>query len=118
MWVPFAIIMEVCDHSSFLYALLIFPQFLKESSSTPETSVPSRRPSHSRVLSFPTPYRPVNGERQPLIRRRSLDQYDAIPEGMDSPPPTAGGTVLGIHNLAIVMPQFIVSLSYPPSICS
>jgi len=93
-WVPFAIIME----------------FLKESSSTPEISVPSRRPSHNRVLSTPAPHRRVNGERQPLIRRRSLDEYDVLPEGADSFTPTTGGTILGIHNLAIVAPQFIVAL--------
>lgn len=91
MWVPFAIIME----------------FLKESSST--TSVPSLRPSHSRALSTPSPYRP-SGERQPLIRRHSHDQYEAENEGADPSAPTTGGTVLGIHNLAIVMPQFIVAL--------
>ena len=96
--------------------ILIFPQFLKEAS-TPQTSVPSRRPSHSRVLSTPTPHRRVNGERQPLIRRRSLDEYDVLPEGVDSPTSTTGGTILGIHNLAIVMPQFIVSSGCPPSIC-
>lgn len=83
-------------------------QFLKESSST--TSVPSLRPSHSRALSTPSPYRP-SGERQPLIRRHSHDQYEAENEGADPSAPTTGGTVLGIHNLAIVIPQFIVSLN-------
>jgi len=52
------------------------------------------------------------------MRRRSLDEYEAGPEGADVPAPTTGGTVLGIHNLAIVMPQFIVSLNCSPPIRS
>ena len=59
-----------------------------------------------RNLSAPIP---VPSERQSLIRRRSFDEYDTTPE--DEPvTPLAGGTVLGIHNLAIVMPQFIVRI--------
>jgi len=92
MWVPFAIIME----------------FLKE---TPETPIPSVRPPRNRFLSTP-PNRRANGERQPLIRRHSLDEYEAGPEDeeAESSVQTTGGTILGIHNLAIVMPQFIVAL--------
>ncbi|KAG6911218.1 hypothetical protein DXG01_003085 [Tephrocybe rancida] len=95
MWVPFAIIMET----------------LKEKEGpTPQTSaaLATRRPSHTRVLSTPHIPRQLN-ERQPLLRRRSYDAYENAPE--ESPiAPMAGGTVLGIHNLAIVMPQFIVAL--------
>lgn len=47
-------------------------------------------------------------ERQPLVRRRSFDEYETGAEESDSVAQMAGGTVLGIHNLAIVMPQFIV----------
>ncbi|KDQ64622.1 hypothetical protein JAAARDRAFT_28261 [Jaapia argillacea MUCL 33604] len=98
-WVPFAIIME----------------FLKEMEEGHNSEVASRtrgeslpRPSHIRVLSTPALRRPGAGEREPLLRRHSLDaaELDAIPER----PPVAGGTVLGIHNLAIVFPQFIVAL--------
>ncbi|TCD70851.1 hypothetical protein EIP91_001542 [Steccherinum ochraceum] len=97
-WVPFAIIME----------------FLKESEREVEIDSEqtarewSRRPSHSRTQSTPA-VRPLPGEREPLIRRRrSFDERNA-----DSTPdadPVAGGTILGIHNLAIVFPQFIVAI--------
>ncbi|KAF5387983.1 hypothetical protein D9615_000522 [Tricholomella constricta] len=94
MWVPFAIIMEV----------------LKEGSAPPTTAaLAARRPSHVRVLSTPpTMRRPVD-ERQPLLRRRSFQAYEPSPEDA-AVAPMAGGTVLGIHNLAIVMPQFVVAL--------
>jgi solute carrier family 45 protein 1/2/4 len=48
-----------------------------------------------------------------LIRRRSFDEYESEPGVDEAGPvaPAAGGTVLGIHNLAIVMPQFIVGLA-------
>ena len=70
----------------------------------------TRRPVHVRNFSTPG-YRPTSSERQPLIRRHSFDEYDISPE--DDVPRTslAGGTVLGIHNLAIVMPQFVVCIS-------
>jgi len=67
------------------------------------------RSSRNRVLSTPA-LRRADGERQPLVRRRSLHEYETGTGEPDAANPTlAGGTVLGIHNLAIVMPQFIVS---------
>lgn len=42
------------------------------------------------------------------MRRRSFDEYENGPSEEAHSAPYAGGTVLGIHNLAIVMPQFIV----------
>ncbi|THH10078.1 hypothetical protein EW145_g1578 [Phellinidium pouzarii] len=99
-WVPFAMIME----------------FLKEMGEA--TRAPSVRSSaigthvrnHFRNASSPAQHRWVqDGERQPLIRRRSLGPVDEDGELVDSQP-IAGGTVLGIHNLAIVMPQFIVAI--------
>jgi len=52
-----------------------------------------------------------NGERAPLLRRWSLDESGVVSgEGAAPPAPPAGGTVLGIHNLAIVAPQFLVRL--------
>lgn len=46
-------------------------------------------------------------ERTTLLRRQSL-RIDYEAETGEIPTPMAGGTVLGIHNLAIVFPQFIV----------
>ncbi len=85
-------------------AMLTSYQLLKEISS-PSTVV---RPAHTRTLS--TPGLRV-GERQPLLRRRSLDEFDAGSDDIPPATPVAGGTILGVHNLAIVMPQFIVSLA-------
>jgi len=50
-------------------------------------------------------------ERQPLLAgaTAALENYEAGTLGrVDRDRPVAGGTVLGIHNLAIVLPQFIV----------
>lgn len=108
-WAPFAIIME----------------FLKERESGVEedgaaiarewSRSHSRRPSHSRTLSTPATMRNnrqiPDDERTPLVRRRSLEHNRTLDS--DYVPPeaeaAAGGTILGIHNLAIVMPQFVVS---------
>ncbi|KIP07007.1 hypothetical protein PHLGIDRAFT_13479 [Phlebiopsis gigantea 11061_1 CR5-6] len=101
-WVPFAIIMEA--------------QFLKERETevTPEQetfqrSLANRRPSHTRTMS--TPARPIiTNEHQPLLRRRrSFEEPHDLLDAPDADP-VAGGTILGIHNLAIVFPQFIVAL--------
>ncbi|KAI0324961.1 MFS general substrate transporter [Cubamyces sp. BRFM 1775] len=101
-WAPFAIIME----------------FLKESEHEHNTEGEAvarewlRRPSHSRTLSTPAVRRNSRqgqNEQTPLIRRRrSFDQHD--PHAIQEAEAVAGGTVLGIHNLAIVMPQFVVAL--------
>lgn len=62
-------------------------------------STPGGRPSFS------------GSERQPLLRRRSYDDFGNQPEEEEAPAlPLPGGTILGIHNLAIVMPQLIVCL--------
>ncbi|PPQ99067.1 hypothetical protein CVT24_003627 [Panaeolus cyanescens] len=90
MWVPFATIMEL----------------LKEPTIPPSAPAASRRPSHVRNFSTPG-QRPslITNERQPLLRRRSFSEYDeAVAEqeydiGVTRLP---GGTILGIHNLAIV----------------
>jgi solute carrier family 45, member 1/2/4 len=48
-------------------------------------------------------------EHQPLLRRRSYDEYETRgDEDAETKASVGGGTVLGIHNLAIVLPQFIV----------
>ena len=81
---------------------------LKEPIPTPV--VQDIRPTHVRNFSAPN-QPPRYGERQPLIRSRSYDEYDTNPE--DDIPETrlSGGTVLGIHNLAVVLPQFVVRIS-------
>lgn len=101
-WVPFAIIME-------------FLKELDEAASAPaQTNLdtqprPERRPSHTRVVSTPTVRNLQQTERQPLLRRRSFDDHNGNAVD-DATTPIAGGTILGIHNLAIVFPQFIVAL--------
>lgn len=74
--------------------------------------------NHFRNASSPTTHRwrnrqGANGEHEPLIRRRSLGPPGEENELAEAQP-VAGGTVLGIHNLAIVMPQFLVSNISPP----
>jgi len=97
-WVPFAIIME----------------FLKELEALNQPagqSLPgsSNRPLHGRTISQPS-IATRDTERQPLLlRRRSLD-YDTRGDDTEEKKPVGGGTVLGIHNLAIVFPQFIIAL--------
>lgn len=101
MWVPFAIIMEL----------------LKEPPAN-QPVLDAGRPVRARNVSTPGNLSSfslrrgsgVVSERQPLLRRRSVDEYDNIAEEDAIAPPMAGGTVLGIHNLAIVMPQFIVAI--------
>ncbi|KAF4619598.1 hypothetical protein D9613_005337 [Agrocybe pediades] len=98
MWVPFAIIMEL----------------LKEPPPPASKGQDSRRPYHARNISAPN--RPLpgerrSGERQPLLRRRSLDALDQQhDEEILSGAPLPGGTILGIHNLSIVVPQLLVAI--------
>ncbi|KAI0251256.1 MFS general substrate transporter [Lactifluus subvellereus] len=97
-WVPFAIIME----------------FLKElDRPPPERPVPTanRRASHTRTVSSPNLLRiALLNERQPLLaRRRSFE--DQADNGDSRKTPLAGGTILGIHNLAIVFPQFLTAIA-------
>ncbi|KAF9226586.1 MFS general substrate transporter [Gyrodon lividus] len=88
-WVPFAIIME----------------FLKEMK---ECSSPVTTP-------YRAPGRCSLDERDPLVQHRYEDaEADGSTVGEllseTETKPVAGGTILGIHNLAIVMPQFIIAL--------
>ncbi|KAF7288297.1 ANK-REP-REGION domain-containing protein [Mycena chlorophos] len=91
MWAPFAIIMEL----------------LKDLSTPPLSET---RPTHSRTLSVPVPARRGSNEREPLLRRRR--SFDAVDAEQEVPPAArvAGGTILGVHNLAIVAPQLIVAI--------
>ncbi|KAJ6515756.1 hypothetical protein C8R45DRAFT_217962 [Mycena sanguinolenta] len=95
MWAPFAIIME-----------------LLKDLSTP-AATPARHP-HVRTLSAPVVRRGSDvrpDERQPLIRRRSYDAFEANAEEVTPAARVAGGTILGVHNLAIVAPQLIVAIA-------
>lgn len=80
-WVPFAIIMEL----------------LKE--------------MHAKIPHLPEAATEVS-ENDPLLGRSSEVESDADveDEASDSETRPAGGTILGIHNLAIVMPQFIIAI--------
>ncbi|KAJ7179008.1 MFS general substrate transporter [Mycena filopes] len=94
MWAPFAIIMEL----------------LKDLSAPPTAS--GFRPSHVRTLSVPVAgHRRGSDERSPLIRSRSYDAYEAAAEDVPPAARVAGGTILGVHNLAIVAPQLIVAIA-------
>ena len=96
-------------------------QFLKELDQPPLpriVRVANRRASHTRTVSSPNLLRTVLlSEAQPLLaRRRSFeDQADNDQKSAR----VAGGTILGIHNLAIVFPQFLVSpFRHPSDFCS
>jgi solute carrier family 45, member 1/2/4 len=115
--------MEVSD----LIQLAIAPgtyctscQFLKElDRPAPERPVRNlnRRTSlaHTRTVSSPNLLRTaLLSERQPLLTRRRSFEDQPDNEDSQKPPRVAGGTILGIHNLAIVFPQFIVSLYRVP----
>ena len=78
------------------------------------------RPIHSRAMSTPlgggwrsTPHSPARpNERTQLARSYSTADIEGSGgESMEytGSGPVAGGTIMGIHNLAIVFPQFIVS---------
>jgi solute carrier family 45, member 1/2/4 len=100
-------------------------QFLKElDSPAPERTVSARtvnrRASHTGTVSSPNlPRIAPLSERQPLLTRRRSFEDQADNEDTQKHTRVAGGTILGIHNLAIVFPQFLVSpypmASYPES---
>lgn len=103
-WVPFAIIMEFLKEME--------EDALPKMPTRPPPDPASRRPSHSRTLSTPLLRTGVlPAERAPLlVRRRSFEEYEIAMAQFGPSTPVAGGTVLGIHNLSIVLPQFIVAL--------
>jgi solute carrier family 45 protein 1/2/4 len=93
-------------------------QFLKElDSPAPERTASARtlnsRAPHTRAISSPDLFRTAPlSERQPLLARRRSFEDQADNEDAQKHTRVAGGTILGIHNLAVVFPQFLVSL-YP-----
>lgn len=91
-----------------------YHQFLKELDRPPPERIirnVDRRASHTRSISSPNLLRTaLLSERQPLLtRRRSFEDHN---DDARKSARVAGGTILGIHNLAIVFPQFLVSM-YP-----
>jgi solute carrier family 45 protein 1/2/4 len=66
---------------------------------------------HAKIPHLPETATEVS-EQDPLLGRSPEVESDSDTEdeASDSVTRPAGGTILGIHNLAIVMPQFIVSL--------
>ncbi|KAG6869304.1 hypothetical protein C0993_000057 [Termitomyces sp. T159_Od127] len=108
IWTGALFLFTVLTFSTFFITTVV--QILKEGRDPqPSAALAPRRPSHVRVVSTPPLYRRPADERQPLLRSRS---FDGLENGVHVGPvaPMAGGTVLGIHNLAIVLPQFIVAL--------
>jgi len=90
-WVPFAIIME-------------FLKEMEEANSSRSAINTLRNPADI----HPETHR--HGEREPLLRRHSGADEPTPASSVEVAEPVAGGTVLGIHNLAIVFPQFIVAI--------
>ncbi|KAK4685424.1 solute carrier family 45, member 1/2/4, partial [Tremellales sp. Uapishka_1] len=80
----------------------------------------NNRPSHARAVSTPSgpwrgarsnPASPRPNERTPLARSySSADVENADKIDYTGSGPVAGGTIMGIHNLAIVFPQFIIAV--------
>jgi len=89
-------------------------QFLKElDRPAPErpSRTANRRASHTRTVSSPNLLRTtLLNERQPLLTRRRSFEDQADNEDAQKHTRVAGGTILGIHNLAVVFPQFLVSV--------
>ncbi|KAL8279909.1 hypothetical protein RQP46_007759 [Phenoliferia psychrophenolica] len=91
-WVPFALVMEAIRDST---PLPTSPPLNGSSPSPPDTPTASSKPSYS-----PQPF-------------RAQITVGALTNGadlVDVAKSDDGGTVLGIHNLSIVAPQFIVAI--------
>jgi len=109
-WVPFAIIMEFLKEMNLAAASA-------QAAAPPRPSAPTQSTSsglrHNRAVSTPALREAAQSsaanERTSLLRRRnSLEERGG--EEVENAGAVAGGTILGIHNLAIVMPQFVVAL--------
>ncbi|QRV72474.1 MFS/sugar transport protein [Ceratobasidium sp. AG-Ba] len=115
-WVPFAIIME--------YLKEMDDSATSNRIAAAANGASTSRPGHARVFSTPAhpvrrPTRSSTGvrptERTALLRRYSMNMTDAEMNSnelnVEGGGSVAGGTILGIHNLAIVFPQFFVSIA-------
>jgi len=123
-WVPFAIIMqflrEMDDNAATERKNLDRTRNHASGSGNIRSTSVMGRPLHLRIASTPTlMWRAPQSagaeptERTSLIRRHSmLELSEADQEGIGyvGTQPVAGGTIMGIHNLAIVIPQFLIAL--------
>ncbi|ORY25239.1 major facilitator superfamily domain-containing protein [Naematelia encephala] len=120
-WVPFAIIMEFLKEMDDSRANQ--PERSRRApqgvpSDGPHAVAPGFRPIHARAASSPLAFRSEPGsparpdERTPLTRSYSSADIENATDGLEytGSGPVAGGTIMGIHNLAIVFPQFIIAL--------
>jgi len=111
-WVPFAIIME------FLKEMDDARSQHAHTSFRASRSIALDRPANPRAVSTPIGFRSThssptrNDERAPLTRSYSTADVEGAAESMEytGSGPVAGGTIMGIHNLAIVFPQFIIAV--------
>jgi solute carrier family 45 protein 1/2/4 len=112
VWAPFSIIMEFLKEMDESAAA----ERRRRTHTRRETAASASRPLHSRTASTPSQLWKLGEEsdpRTPLLRRRSLiaESEEAGRElGEVGAAPVAGGTILGIHNLAIVVPQLLISI--------
>ncbi|KAI0003105.1 MFS general substrate transporter [Russula compacta] len=105
-WVPFAIIMEVSKLHAFI------PQRLRSSSGPKDCA--HCQPLHFTYedVSSPNLLRTaLLSERQPLLARRRSFEDQVDNDDTQKSARVAGGTILGIHNLAIVFPQFLTAIA-------
>ncbi|GFZ42873.1 hypothetical protein JCM24511_00591 [Saitozyma sp. JCM 24511] len=124
-WVPFAIIMEFLKEmdDSQHEAIASHAHGAQRRGPHPAGgphSIPAGfRPLHARHASTPVggpwrsnPTSPTRDERTPLVRSFSTADIESAGESLDYTGcgPVAGGTIMGIHNLAIVFPQFIIAI--------
>jgi len=111
-WVPFAIIMEFLKEME----EIVEPTSPAQTRANSRIHSRARTRAHSRTQTGSASFANfvIPNERQPLLAQAtaSLQNYEENLLGpVDRNRPVAGGTVLGIHNLAIVFPQFLVSLA-------
>lgn len=117
-WVPFAIIME------YLKEMDDSANANRVADALAGNMASTSRPGHNRV--FSTPAHPIRriarsstgirpNERTTLLRRYSMNmteqEMNTTELSVEGSGNVAGGTILGIHNLAIVLPQFFVSIA-------
>ncbi|KAF8591426.1 MFS general substrate transporter [Ramaria rubella] len=120
VWAPFAMIMEVRHRNLIaVFAATKIAQFLKEIDENVREPRPSNAPGEAHTIrnqaatTDRTATIDVVSENTALLSHPgpSIPELDVSnSEDLTQVQPVAGGTVLGIHNLAIVFPQFIIAL--------
>lgn len=109
MWVPFALLMEFlreidADNDASDRALTS-----GRPSDASITSPIGTRTRSSRAASPADEHRRLLADRPSVRRLYSASEVEAAVIENTQQGPVAGGTIMGIHNLAIVFPQFLVS---------